>query len=132
MAMAAAIFGLADLEQRAGARRFQHHLVAAPAHVGKPRQDENVGIAEPRRSRPIIGNLRFDNDLIIVRRASETVLQQAVSGQSPHQQTDLLVDVAATGRKRSKRQTGAQAPRAIRGGRAERPQADRIAVEAGR
>ena len=27
---------IADLEQRAGARRFQHHLVAAPSHVRKP------------------------------------------------------------------------------------------------
>ena len=53
---------IANLEQRAGARRFQHHLVAAPPHVREPRQDENVGIAELRRSRPIIGNLRLDDD----------------------------------------------------------------------
>jgi hypothetical protein len=27
---------IAKLEQRAGARRFQHHVVAAPSHVGEP------------------------------------------------------------------------------------------------
>ncbi len=27
---------IANPEQRAGARRFQHHLVAAPSHVGEP------------------------------------------------------------------------------------------------
>ncbi len=67
---------IADFEQRAGARRFQHHLVAAPSHVREPRQDESVGIAELRRSRPIIGNLRFDDDQILaVARAPEAVLQ---------------------------------------------------------
>ena len=67
---------IANSEQRAGARRFQHHLVAAPSHVREPRQDENVGIAELRRSRPIIGNLRFDDDLVlVVSRVPEAVLQ---------------------------------------------------------
>ncbi len=56
---------IADLEQGAGARRFQHHLVAAPSHIREPRQDERVGIAELRRLRPIIGNLRFDDDLVL-------------------------------------------------------------------
>ena len=77
---------IANLEQRAGARRFQDHLVAAPSHVCEPRQDENVGIAELRRSRPIIGNLRLDDDLVLaVARAPEAVLQQTVPGQSPDQ-----------------------------------------------
>ena len=67
---------IADLEQRAGARGFQHHVVAAPAHVGKARQHENVGIAEQRGARPIVGNLRFDHDLgRAVARAAEAVLQ---------------------------------------------------------
>ena len=35
---------IADFEQRAGARRFQHHLVAAPSHVGEPRQDKSVAL----------------------------------------------------------------------------------------
>ena len=56
---------IANPEQRAGARRFQNHLVAAPPQVCEPRQDENVGIAERRRLRPIIGNLRLDDDLVL-------------------------------------------------------------------
>jgi hypothetical protein len=61
-------------EQRAGARRFQHSL--PPSHVGEPRQDENVGIVERRHCRPIIGNLRFDDDLVLaVSGALEAVLQ---------------------------------------------------------
>src|SRR5579862_4490473 len=47
-------FRIANLEQRAGARRFQHHVVAAPPHVREPRQDENVGIVDWRRLRPVI------------------------------------------------------------------------------
>src|SRR6201987_6558637 len=47
---------IADFEQRARSRRFQHHLVAAPSYVREPRQDDHVGMAELRRSRPIIGS----------------------------------------------------------------------------
>ncbi len=35
---------IANSEQRAGARQFQHHLVAAPSHIREPRQNEAVGI----------------------------------------------------------------------------------------
>ena len=124
---------IANPEQRAGARRFQHHLVAAPPHICEPRQDENVGIAELRRLRPIIGNLRLDDDLVLAARARapEAVFQQTVPGQSPDQEIDLLVDVPAAGRKRGERQTRAQLLRAIRRAGAERSQADRIAIEAG-
>ena len=67
---------ITNLEQRAGARRFQDHLGAAPSHVREPRQDESAGIAELRRSRPIIGNLRFDDDQVpAVGRAPKAVLQ---------------------------------------------------------
>ena len=67
---------IADLEQRASARGFQHHVVAAPAHIGKARQHENVGIAERRGARPIVGNLRFDHDLRrAVARTAEAILQ---------------------------------------------------------
>src|SRR6478672_10087935 len=34
--------GIADSKQRAGARRFQHHFVAAPAQIGKARQHDGV------------------------------------------------------------------------------------------
>src|ERR1700677_617334 len=67
---------IADFEQCAGAWRFQHHVGAAPPHEREPRQDESLGIAELRRLRPIIGNLRFDDDQVLaVARAPEAVLQ---------------------------------------------------------
>src|SRR3984893_10557594 len=67
---------IADFEQRAGARRFQDYLVIAPSHVCEPRQDKSIRIAELRRSRPIIGNLRFDDDHVLAdARAPEGVLQ---------------------------------------------------------
>jgi hypothetical protein len=44
---------------------------------------------------------------------------------------NLLVDAPAAGRKRTKRQTHAQALRAIRRARAELSQADRLGIEAG-
>src|ERR1700677_5315515 len=75
---------IANFEQRAGARRLQHHLVAAPSHEREPRQDESLGTAELRRLRPIIGDLRFDNDQVLaVARAPEAVLQYTVPRQSP-------------------------------------------------
>ena len=121
---------IADPEQRAGARRFQHHLVAAPPHVGEPRQDENLGIAERRRLRPIVGNLRLDDDRVRVARSPDGVLQQTVPGQSPDQPIDLLVDGPAAGCERGERQTRAQLLRTIRRAGAERSQVERIAVEA--
>lgn len=44
---------------------------------------------------------------------------------------NLLVDSPAVGRKRTKRQTHAQILRAMRRGRAELSQADRLGIEAG-
>src|ERR1700722_7514542 len=67
---------IADFEQRASAWRFHDHLVAAPSHEREPRQDESLGIAELRRLRPVIGNLRFDDDQVLaVAQAPEAVLQ---------------------------------------------------------
>ena len=74
--MAAAIFGSQILNNAPARGDFEDHLVAAPSHVREPRQDESVGIAELRRLRPIIGNLRFDDDQVLaVARAPEAVLQ---------------------------------------------------------
>src|ERR1700722_8073587 len=58
-------FRIADFEQRAGAWRFHHHLVAPSSHEREPRQDESLGIAELRRLGPVIGNLRFDDDQVL-------------------------------------------------------------------
>ena len=74
---------IADPEQRAGARRFQHHLVAAPPHIGKARQDKDVAIAERRRCRPIIGDLRLDDNLVFsVAPSPDAVLHETVPGES--------------------------------------------------
>src|ERR1700722_2369016 len=67
---------IADSEQRASARRFDDHLGAAPSHEREPRQDERLGIAQLPRLRPVIGNLRLDDDQVLaVARAPEAVLQ---------------------------------------------------------
>jgi hypothetical protein len=82
--------------------------------------------------RPIVGNLRFDDDQVIaVARAPEAVLQQAAPGQSLDQSANLFVDVPTVGGKRAKRQAYAQFLRAIRRARSEGSQAVQIAIEAG-
>ena len=65
---------IADPKQRAGARRFQHHRVATPPQIGKARQDENLGVSERRRLRPIVRNLRFDDDSLRVARRPNGIL----------------------------------------------------------
>ena len=119
---------IANPEQRSGARRFQHHRVAAPPHVGETRQDENLGIAERRRLRPIVGNLRLDDDCVRVARSPDRVLQQAMPGQSPDQPIHLLRDGRAVGSERSERQTRVQLLRTIRRAGAERAQVERVAI----
>jgi hypothetical protein len=123
---------VANPEQRGGARRFQDHLVGAPAQIREPRQDQSVGIAQRRRSRPIIGKLRFDDGLLLaIARSPEAILQQPVSGQAADQSINVLVGAAAAGHKRAQRQTCAELLRAIRGGCAELSQANRMPSEAG-
>src|SRR5262249_31468793 len=123
---------IANSEQRAGARRLQYHFVAAPAQICEPRQDENVAIAEPRRLRPVIGKLRLDDDLVgAALWTGDAVLQETVSGQSPDQPMNVLVDAAAAGRKRAERHTRAQLLAALSRARAECSQAHRVTVEAG-
>src|ERR1700686_131410 len=69
-------------EQRLGARRFQHHLIAAPPQISEARQCNDVTIAELCRSRPIIGNLRLDDDLVCFgARGPEAIFQEAALGQ---------------------------------------------------
>jgi hypothetical protein len=121
---------IANPEQRAGARRFQHHFMAAPSQIREPGQHDHFGIAELWRSRPVIGNLRFDDDQVVaVTRWPEAVLQQAAPGQAPNQQIDFLVGRAAVGRKGGERQTRTQVLRARHGAGAELSEADRIAIE---
>ena len=123
---------IADPEQGAGARRLQDGLVAAPPQVREPRQGKHVGIAEPGRSRPIVRNLRFDHHMVRAgARTPDAILQETVPRQSPHQKIDLAVDGAAAGREGGERQACTQILCAPHRVRADRAQADRIAVEAG-
>ena len=54
-----------------------------------------------------------------------------MSGQSPDQSIDLLVEAAAAGGEGVERQTRAQRLHAVRRGRAELPQPDRMTINAG-
>src|SRR5450432_3193781 len=97
---------ITDPEQRTSAWRLQNHRIAASPHIGEPRQHNYVGIAKLWRLRPVIGPLRFNDDqVLIVRRMPEAVLQQAALRQSSDQQVDFLVDRVAVGRKGGKWQT---------------------------
>ena len=74
--MTAPIFGSQILNNAPASGDFEHHLGATPSHEREPRQDESLGIAELRRPRPIIGNLRLDDDQVrAVARAPEAILQ---------------------------------------------------------
>ena len=123
---------IADPEQRAGARRFQHHLVAAPPHIREPRQDENIGIAELRRSRPIVGNLRFDDDLRPRRFASarRRYSNRPCRANRRTRRFNFLVDGPAPDANEASGRPVRSVLRALRRAGAERSQADRIAIEA--
>ena len=95
---------IAYLEQRAGARGFQNHRIGAPPQIREPRQDENVIAAKGRHSRPIGGDLRLDDDLVLaIRRSREAVLQQTASGQPPDEEVNLFVGIGAVSFERTER-----------------------------
>ena len=121
---------IANPKQRAGTRRFQHHLIAASSQIGEARQHDGVGRAKLWHSRPIIRNLRFDDDLIVaVMGLPEAVLQQPAPGQPLHQQLDFPGDGVSTILKRVEWQALKQALRAFRSFSAELSQGDREVVE---
>src|SRR5262245_11750680 len=85
------------------------------------------------RARPIIGNLRFDDDQVLVAACPpEAILKQTVPRQALDQPVNLLVDFADPGCERRERQARAQGLRARRRRGAERSQANRVAMEAGK
>ena len=120
---------IADPKQRSGARRFQHHRVAAPPQIGKARQGENLGISERRRLRPIVRDLRFDDDSVRVARRPDGIFQETVPGQSPRQGLDLAIDGPRRGSQRGEPQACLQRQHALRRCGAERSEVERIAVE---
>ena len=76
MVTTVAIFGSQILNNAPARGDSRTISSAAPPHVREPRQDESVGSAEFRRLRPIIGNLRLDDNQVLgVARAPEAVLQ---------------------------------------------------------
>ena len=134
VAMAAAIFGSQILNSAPA--RGDSSTISLPRRRIYANRDStsSVGVVELWRSRPIIGNLRFDDDLVLVVSASapKAVLQQTAPGQSPDQSSRSPCRRSrpsdaneASGR------PAAQLLRAIRRAGAERSQADRIAIEAG-
>ena len=63
-------------KQRAGTRRFEDHLSIASPHVSEPRQNESARLGERRHSRPIVGELGFDDDEVLAAlRACKPVFQ---------------------------------------------------------
>ena len=125
-------FRIADFEQRTGAGRFQDRIVAAPSHIGEPRQDESVGFAERLHPRPIIWNLRFNNNQVLaVSRRHEVVFDESIPGQSPDEELSLLVDFPVVSRKQAQRQARTQLLHTIRSSRAELAHTDRLAIDAG-
>src|SRR5262249_31196114 len=79
----------ANPEKGTGAWRLQHQIIATPAHIGEPRQGEKIDLVRPRYPRPVVGDLRLDNDPLSSR-ALEAVLQQTVPRQSADQGTEFF------------------------------------------
>src|SRR3954465_4714619 len=81
--------GVANSKQRAGARRFQHHLVAAPMQISKARQHDGVTLAELCALRPVLGDLGFDDheDLLVTRK-KQVIFEQSVKSQPMPQGID--------------------------------------------
>lgn len=95
--------GIANSKQRAGARRFQHHLVAAPAQIGKARQHDGIAVAEFCALRPVFGDLGLDDDeVLLVTRGREAVFEKPVPRQSMDQDVDFPRDGALAGKGRER------------------------------
>jgi hypothetical protein len=121
---------IANPEQRTGARRFQHHLVAAASQIRKARQDDRVGRGKLWHSRPIIGNLRFDDGVVVVViGVSEAELQKTASSQALDQHLDFSFGGVSGALERGERQPLAQVLRALDRTSAKFSETDRKAVE---
>ena len=82
--------GVADPEQRACARQFQHHLVAAPAQIGKTRQHDGITAAELRTSRPVFGDLGLDDHgVLLIAPGAEAIFQKPLPGQPTYERVDF-------------------------------------------
>ena len=80
--------GVAQSEQRACARGFQHHIAAASTHVGEAREHERVVVIEVEHSRRVVAHLRLDDDEILAV-AGQPILQQTAMRQAPDESVDF-------------------------------------------
>jgi hypothetical protein len=123
--------GIPDLEQCAGARRFQHHRIGAAPQIGKARQHDTIGVAQRGGTRPIVGDLRLDDHLIAASRTREPIFHKAMGGQAVDQTKNFRIEFAAACGQRRERQTAAQRLRLLGRGGADRAQTEGEALNAG-
>ena len=120
---------IADLEQGASVRQFEHQLASAPPHVSQARENKTIRSADLRDTGPVTLDLRLDDDEVLAfPHAREVINQEAAFRQTPDEKRELLLNLSAAPRKRSERQTLAQLSRAFRGPSAEASHAHRIAI----
>ena len=104
---------VANPEQRAGARQFQDHIVAAPPQIGEPRQRDPLGSAPSFGDlRPVVRHLRFDDDLIVAaasRGPSRYSRRPRRASRRTRRSISLSAVLPCCG-KRTERQAVAQAP----------------------
>ena len=123
--------GIANPKQRPRARRFQYHLVAAPAQISKARQHDGVTLAELCALRPVLRDLGFDDhEVLLVTRKGQAIFEKPVPRQSMRQEIDFPGDGALAGKGRERQAIG-QISRAVHRGRAEVSQIDKIAIHGG-
>ncbi|WP_349510144.1 hypothetical protein [Bradyrhizobium sp. NAS96.2] len=121
--------GIANPKQRPGARRFQHHLVAAPAQIGEARQRDGITVRQLCGLRPVLGDLRLDDhEVLLVARRGEAVFEKPLPRQSLHQGMNLPREDALAG-KGGERQAGGEMSRTVDRRRAEMSQIDRVAAD---
>src|SRR5215217_553211 len=56
---------IANPEQCRGERGFENELVGAAPQISEPGKEQHLAPVELGRSRPVIGNLRLDHDLVL-------------------------------------------------------------------
>jgi hypothetical protein len=119
---------IANPEQRGGARRLKHEIVAAPPQISEPRQDERIACAEPHCLRPVIRDLRLDGEEVRAVWTSQPIFDEIASRQAPNQRIDALIG-APTASECGERQAGTERWRARRYSRVKRAKPNRVAVE---
>src|SRR3954471_10531472 len=117
---------IANPEQCRGERGFENELVGTAPQISEPGEEQHFAPVELGRSRPVVRNLRLDDDLVLtLQRAGQAVLQETMPGQSPDQGVGLL---RRRGRS-AEREADGQLRYPRRRGRTELSQADMLVIE---